>query len=188
MPKQQNPAAGDDSFGSAANLMIEALEKASGELERTVNQCIFQLTSFTEGLDKSLSLQLEKVIAQSSHLVDTHGGDLEAKRDETLDAIGRLEGEQLDALLTASEDLRKRFADRLKNFWRRIAKSGRLDERARGDVLGSQPPRRVAIHARSPRVQNHGRFPCDYRLSGQTRRCEASEDVHRESLTFSLCT
>jgi len=114
MPKQQTPGSGDDSFGSAANLMIEALEKASGELERTVNQCIFQLNSFTEGLDKSLSLQLEKVIAQSSHLVDTHGGELEAKRDETLDAIGRLEGEQLDALLTASEDLRKRFAERLR--------------------------------------------------------------------------
>ncbi|MBS1990217.1 MAG: hypothetical protein JSS86_04910 [Cyanobacteria bacterium SZAS LIN-2] len=114
MAKQQSSAGGDDSFGSAANLMIEALEKASGELERTVNQCIFQLNSFTEGLDKSLSLQLEKVVAQSSHLVDTHGGDLEAKRDETLEAISRLEGEQLDTLLTAAEDLRKRFADRVR--------------------------------------------------------------------------
>ena len=98
MPEEQSPSGRTESFGSAANLMIEALEKASGELERTVNQCMLQLNTFSEGLDKSLSLQLEKVVAQSSHLVDTHGGDLEAKRDETLNAIGRLEGEQLDSL------------------------------------------------------------------------------------------
>jgi len=114
MPEEQSPAGRTESFGSAANLMIEALEKASSELERTVNQCIHQLNTFTEGLDKNLSLQLEKVVAQSSHLVDTHGGDLEAKRDETLNAIGRLEGEQLDSLLAAAEELRKRFAERVK--------------------------------------------------------------------------
>jgi len=109
MPEENSP-----SFGSAANLMIEALEKASGELERTVNQCIFQLNSFIDGLDKSLSLQLEKVVAQSSHLVDTHGGDLEAKRDETIDAIGRLEGEQLETILAAAEELRQKFGERVK--------------------------------------------------------------------------
>ena len=83
MPEEKPAAGGNESFGSAANLMIEALEKASSELERTVNQCINQLNIFTDGLNKSLSLQLEKLVAQSSHLVDTHGGDLEAKRDET---------------------------------------------------------------------------------------------------------
>jgi hypothetical protein len=113
-PEQDAASGRNESFGSAANLMIEALEKASGELERTVDQCIQQLNSFSDGLEKSLSLQLEKVVAQSSHLVDTHGGDLEAKRDETLDAIGRLEGEQLETLLTASRDLRSRFSDRVR--------------------------------------------------------------------------
>ena len=112
--EQNSPGGRNESFGSAANLMIEALEKASGELERTVNQCIHQLNTFSDGLDKSLALQLEKVVAQSSHLVDTHGGDLEAKRDETLDAIGRLEGEQLETLLTASQELRGRFSDRVR--------------------------------------------------------------------------
>jgi hypothetical protein len=114
MSEEKSPASSSGSFGSAANLMIEALEKASGELERTVNQCIYQLNTFTDGLDKSLSLQLEKVVAQSSHLVDTHGGDLEAKRDETLDAIGKLESEQMESLLTEAQDLRKRFAERVK--------------------------------------------------------------------------
>lgn len=113
MPEEKSPVS-SGSFGSAANLMIEALEKASGELERTVNQCISQLNTFTDGLDKSLSLQLEKVVAQSGHLVDTHGGDLEAKRDETLDTIGKLEGEQLESMLAASRDLRKRFAERVR--------------------------------------------------------------------------
>ncbi len=112
MPEEKSPVS-SGTFGSAANLMIEALEKASGELERTVNQCIYQLNTFTEGLDKNLALQLEKVVAQSGHLVETHGGDLESKRDETLDEIGKLESEQLETLLAASQDLRKRFAERV---------------------------------------------------------------------------
>jgi len=132
MPEEKSPVGSSGSFGSAANLMIEALEKASGELERTVNQCIYQLNTFTEGLDKSLSLQLEKVVAQSGHLVDTHGGDLEAKRDETLDAIGRLEGEQLESLLNAAHELRKRFAERVREATEAL---GEVMEIQLGDLM-----------------------------------------------------
>ena len=46
-PEQDAASGRNESFGSAANLMIEALEKASGELERTVNQCIYQLNTFS---------------------------------------------------------------------------------------------------------------------------------------------
>lgn len=113
MPEDSSQVNRTESFGSAANLMIEALEKASQELERTVSQCLDQLSSFTEGIDKSLAIQLEKVTQQSSHLVDSHGNDLEAKRDETLDAISAIEVNEIDRMTREAANIRRRFADQL---------------------------------------------------------------------------
>lgn len=113
MPEDSSQVNRTESFGSAANLMIEALEKASQELERTVSQCLDQLSSFTEGIDKSLAIQLEKVTQQSSHLVDSHGNELEAKRDETLDAISAIEVNEIDRMTKVAAAIRRRFADQL---------------------------------------------------------------------------
>src|SRR3990167_11163594 len=99
MAEESSQANRSESFGSAANLMIEALEKASAELERTVTVCLNQLQDFSEGIDSSLALQLDKIIQQSEHLVDSHGNDLEAKRDETLDTISALETAEVDRLM-----------------------------------------------------------------------------------------
>ncbi|HNG76716.1 MAG TPA: hypothetical protein PLY72_19750, partial [Candidatus Obscuribacter sp.] len=107
MPEDSSQANQAGGFGSAANLMIEALEKASLELENTVNQCLNQLSTFAEGLDQSLALQLDKVVKQSSHLVDSHGNVLEAKRDETIDGMAELEAREMEKLLSTSSDMRK---------------------------------------------------------------------------------
>ncbi|CAN5429999.1 hypothetical protein BH11CYA1_BH11CYA1_19450 [soil metagenome] len=113
MAEESSQANRSESFGSAANLMIEALEKASAELERTVTQCLDQLQSFSEGIDSSLALQLDKVIQQSGHLVGSHGNDLEAKRDETLDTISALETAEVDRLMHGAAAIRRRFADKV---------------------------------------------------------------------------
>lgn len=115
---QANQAAG---FGSAANLMIEALEKASLELENTVNQCLNQLSTFAEGLDQSLALQLDKVVKQSSHLVDSHGNVLEAKRDETIDGMAELEAREMEKLLSTSSDMRKQLAGKVQEAMKDLA-------------------------------------------------------------------
>ncbi|MDP3510389.1 MAG: hypothetical protein Q8T09_20635 [Candidatus Melainabacteria bacterium] len=113
MAEESSQANRSESFGSAANLMIEALEKASAELERTVTVCLDQLQAFSEGIDSSLALQLDKVIQQSEHLVDSHGNDLEAKRDETLDTISALETAEVDRLMQGAAAIRRRFADKV---------------------------------------------------------------------------
>lgn len=113
MAEESSQANRSESFGSAANLMIEALEKASAELERTVTLCLDQLHAFSEGIDSSLALQLDKVIQQSEHLVDSHGNDLEAKRDETLDTISDLETAEVDRLMQGAAAIRRRFADKV---------------------------------------------------------------------------
>jgi hypothetical protein len=40
-----------ENFGSAAHLMIEALDKASKELEATVGDCLSQVKEHSEGLE-----------------------------------------------------------------------------------------------------------------------------------------
>lgn len=117
-PVSSNQAGG---FGSAANLMIEALEKAGNELENTVSLCMQQLTSFTEGLDQSLTLQLDKVVKQSSHLVDSHGNVLEAKRDETIDQMAEIEAREMEKLLSASSDIKKQHGQRVQDAMRELA-------------------------------------------------------------------
>ena len=41
-----------ENFGSAANLMIEALDKASKELESTVDSCLTQVRDHSDGLER----------------------------------------------------------------------------------------------------------------------------------------
>ncbi|MBK7837276.1 MAG: hypothetical protein IPJ49_06255 [Candidatus Obscuribacter sp.] len=115
MPEESTQANRGGGFGSAANLMIEALEKASQELESMVGQCLDQLDSFAEGLDESLTLQLNKVVEQSRHLVDSHGNVLEAKRDETIDGLADLEARETEKILLGAADMRKQLSDRVEN-------------------------------------------------------------------------
>ncbi len=121
MPEDSSQANQAGGFGSAANLMIEALEKASLELENTVNQCLNQLSTFAEGLDQSLALQLDKVVKQSSHLVDSHGNVLEAKRDETIDGMAELEAREMEKLLSTSSDMRKQLAAKVQAAMKDLA-------------------------------------------------------------------
>lgn len=114
MSQDNTQGARSGSFGSAANLMIEALEKASSELEKTVSQCLAQLSSFADGIDESLTLQLDKVVQQSTHMVDSHGNVLEAKRDETIDAMSSLESREMEKLLSSSIYMRRKLDERVK--------------------------------------------------------------------------
>jgi hypothetical protein len=113
MPEGNAQGAKSEGFGSAANLMIEALERASQELERTVKHSLEQLQHYSEGVDRNFALQLERVTQQSNYLVDLCGNELEAKRDETLDAISALETQELDRLTARAAEVRSQCAQTL---------------------------------------------------------------------------
>src|ERR1700722_1295772 len=99
-----------EDFGSAANLMIEALDKASAELDKTVKACIEQLTNSNDALEKSLRTQLLKVIEQSKTFIDTSADDLTTHREDLLDRLNEFERSEVETMMSAARDVRQQVA------------------------------------------------------------------------------
>lgn len=110
MADQNAPA--QENFGSAANLMAEALDKASAELDKTVRSCIDQLILSNEALEKSLSAQLVKVIEQSKNFIDANVEDLTSHREELLDRLTEFERTEIDTMMSAAREVRQQVAAR----------------------------------------------------------------------------
>lgn len=96
-----------ESFGSAAHLMIEALDKASKELEQTVEGCLTQVRDHSEGLEKSLALRLKKFFDQSGSLLDGQIDDLGSKKEEFLERLQEFERSELETLTTTAKEIRQ---------------------------------------------------------------------------------
>jgi hypothetical protein len=110
MADQNAPAA--ENFGSAANMMAEALDKASAELDKTVRACIDQLTTSNDALEKSLSLQLIKVVEQSKNFIDANIEDLTSHREELLDRLTEFERTEIETMMSAAREVRQQVAGR----------------------------------------------------------------------------
>ncbi len=110
MADQNAPAA--ENFGSAANMMADALDKASAELDKTVRACIDQLTSSNDALEKSLSLQLIKVVEQSKNFIDANIEDLTSHREELLDRLTEFERTEIETMMSAAREVRQQVTGR----------------------------------------------------------------------------
>jgi hypothetical protein len=97
---------------NAANLMSEALDKSSVELEKAVSACIEQLQTFNEALEKSFASQLQKVIEQSRHFVDSNSEDLSAHREELIDRLSEFERSEIETMVAAGKDVRSQVTAR----------------------------------------------------------------------------
>lgn len=97
---------------NAANLMSEALDKSSVELEKAVSACIEQLHTFNEALEKSFASQLQKVIEQSRHFVDSNSEDLSAHREELIDRLSEFERSEIETMVAAGKDVRSQVTAR----------------------------------------------------------------------------
>jgi len=96
-----------ENFGSAANLMIEALDKASKELEGTVDSCVTQVREHSEGVEKALSARLRKFFEQSGNLLDGHVDDLANKKEEFIERLMEFERTELETLTATAKEIRQ---------------------------------------------------------------------------------
>lgn len=97
---------------SPANMMSEALDKASQELEKAVKSCIDQLQSFNENLEKSLQNQLQKVVEQSKNFVESNIEDLSTHREELVDRLLEFERSEIETMVSAARDVRQQVTAR----------------------------------------------------------------------------
>jgi hypothetical protein len=101
-----------ENFGSAQDLMNEALENASVELDKMVKACIENLTTFNANLEKNLRVQLQKVVEQSQNIIDSHLDDLVTHREELLERLADFERTETITLTSAAREVRQQVIQR----------------------------------------------------------------------------
>jgi hypothetical protein len=95
---------------SATHLMMEALEKASTELEKTVNSSAEQLKTFNKSLEKLFSSQLNKLSDKAANTVEENLDDLLARKEEFTDKLANLQRQEAAAIVMAARDVRQELA------------------------------------------------------------------------------
>lgn len=101
-----------ESFGSALNLMAEAVEKASQEFEQIVKDCVREVKDFNDNLEKGLLTRLQKVVEQSTNLVDENIDTMSSRRDELLDKLSDIERQEMAKIVGESREARQQILDR----------------------------------------------------------------------------
>ncbi len=101
-----------ESFGSALNLMAEAVEKASQEFEQIVKGCVREVKDFNEALEKTFLTRLQKVVEQSTNLVDENIDTMSTRRDELLERLSDIERQEMAKIVAESREARQQIADR----------------------------------------------------------------------------
>ncbi len=96
-----------ENFGSAAHLMIEALDKASKELEGTVDACLTQVREHADVQEKALAGRLKKFFEQSGNLLDGHVDDLSNKKEEFIERLMEFERTELETLTATAKEIRQ---------------------------------------------------------------------------------
>jgi hypothetical protein len=100
-----------ESFDSTAKLMLEALAKASAELEKSVTAFTEQLLSFNEGLQKSLDEELRSVNTRLEGCIKNNLDELGHTKHVMLKRLFEAEQEELIALSYVGKDVRSRLSD-----------------------------------------------------------------------------
>ncbi|HEY9772777.1 MAG TPA: hypothetical protein V6C81_03090 [Planktothrix sp.] len=97
---------------SPKDLMAEALNKASSELDKAVKACIDQLQAYNDNLEKSLQNQLSKLIEQSKNFIESNVEDLGTHREELIDRLLEFERSEIDTMVSAARDVRQQVSAR----------------------------------------------------------------------------
>lgn len=95
-----------ENFDSTAKLMLEALAKASAELEKSVTAFTEQLISFNEGLQKSLDEELRCVNGRMENAIRTNLDELGHSKHLMVKRLLEAERSELDGLAGTGRDVR----------------------------------------------------------------------------------
>lgn len=106
------PPTASENFGSAQDLMNEALEKASVELERMVKATVESLNAFSQSLEESFQAQLQRVVEQSQNIIDSNIDDLVTHREALVEKLADFERSEMITLTSAAREVRQQVIQR----------------------------------------------------------------------------
>jgi len=117
----QNPSLAGN-FESTAQQMLEALDRAGGQLSETVNACMEQLSTYNLGLQKSLSDQLQHISERFHSFVEANQEDLENNKDRLLEKLAEFERSEVETIVAAARGVRQSLSAHTEQAETKISK------------------------------------------------------------------
>jgi vacuolar-type H+-ATPase subunit H len=111
-----------EGIGSATHLMIEALEKASVQLDQTVKSSIEQLSAFNEQLQRNFLSQLAKLAERSAGTVESSIEDIVIRKEDHAERLSELERTEMETVVACARDFRQQIAIRSQQVTDSISK------------------------------------------------------------------
>lgn len=119
MSKENPSLAGN--FESAAQTMLEALDKAGAELSANVSDCIEQLSSFNFGLQKSLQDQLHQVNERFQSFVESNSEELEKHKETLIQHLEEFERSQIESVFSAGQGVRNSLSAHAEDLFANVS-------------------------------------------------------------------
>ncbi|MCA9800652.1 MAG: hypothetical protein KC777_01635 [Cyanobacteria bacterium HKST-UBA02] len=103
------PQANTESLNSALNLWQEAVEKASVDLDKIVNNSIKQLESLGQDLEEALASELKRASSRTEAILAADVDELSSGKDELQGQLTEFERQQVERMLTIAQEARARI-------------------------------------------------------------------------------
>ncbi len=104
-----------EEIGTAAHLMIEAVDKASQQLEATVKSSTEHLETFNKTLAKNFGQQLTKLAENALRVSDKGIEELEARKEDFVERLLELEQTEIETLVKVGKEIRQELDQSLRS-------------------------------------------------------------------------
>src|SRR5579872_6576179 len=95
-----------EEIGTAAHLMMEAVDRASQELERAVKASGEHLQAFNQTLTNNFANKLAKLANRTLRNVDKNSEELTARKEDFAERLIELEQTEIGGLIRTSKEVR----------------------------------------------------------------------------------
>jgi chaperonin cofactor prefoldin len=169
-------------LGSAATLMIEALDKASAELDKTVTSSIEQLNIFNETLEKSFSNRLHKLAEKAVGAVDSSVEDLVIRKEDFAERLADLERAEIETVVLAAREVRQQLSTRAQQATDAVS---RLIEEQMTQLRGlTERPEIKLVEMSQTRIQEVGALVQDGKGKIEAQESEYEKQISNRVQTF----
>lgn len=169
-------------LGSAATLMIEALDKASAELDKTVTSSVEQLNVFNESLEKSFCNRLQKLAEKAVSAVDSSVEDLVIRKEDFAERLADLERSEIESVVLAARDIRQQLATRAQQATESIARL--IEEQLVSLRALSEKPDIKLAELSQTRIQEVGTLVQSGKGKIETQEAEYEKQISNRVQTF----
>ncbi len=95
-----------EQIGTAAHLMMEAVDKASQDLEATVKSSTEHLQAFNKSLADNFAQQLTKLVENALRASDKGAEELEARKEDFVERLLEIEQTEMETLVRVGKEIR----------------------------------------------------------------------------------